>query len=70
VTRQGMVVDAGNVTVRSGEVKVRSHWGQQMPVTVRLDLTGTAGSGNVSIRLPRRTFSQWVRRMRQHLADE
>jgi len=70
VTRPGMVVDASNVTVRSGEVKVRSHRGQQMPVTARLDLTGTVGSGNVTIRPPRRTFSQWVRRMRQHLADQ
>lgn len=70
VTRPGMVVDAGNVAVRSGEVKVRSLWGQPVPVTLRIDLTGTVGSGNITIRPPRRTFLQWLRRMRQHLADE
>jgi hypothetical protein len=69
VTRPGMVVDAGNVVARSGEVKVRSSWGQQAPVTLRIDLTGTVGSGNITVRPPRRTFRQWLRRMRQHLAD-
>ena len=70
VTRPGMVVDAGNVAVRSGEVKVRSGWGQQGPVTLRIGLTGTVGSGNITVRPPRRTFPQWLRRMRQHLADK
>jgi len=70
VTRPGMVVDAGNVAVHSGEVKVRSGWGQQGPVTLRIGLTGTVGSGNITVRPPRRTFPQWLRRMRQHLADK
>ena len=70
VTRPGMVLDAGNVAVRSGEVKVRSTWGQPAPVTLRIDLTGTVGSGNITVRPPRRTFRQWLRRMRQHLADQ
>ena len=70
VTRRGMVVDAGNVAVRSGEVKVCSAWGQQGPITLRIDLTGTVGSGNITVRPPRRTFAQWLRRMRQHLADK
>ena len=70
VTRPGMVVDASDVVVRSGEVKVRSPWGQQVPVTLRIDLTGTVASGNITARPPRRTFRQWLRRMRQHIADE
>jgi hypothetical protein len=65
-----MVVDAGKVAVRSGEVKVRSVWGQHVPVTLRIDLTGTVGSGNTTVRPPCRTFPQGLRRMRQLLADE
>ena len=70
VTKRGMVVDAADVAVRSGEVKVRSPWGLEAPVMLRIDLTGKVASGNITARPPRRTFLQWLRRMRQHIADE
>jgi hypothetical protein len=70
VTKPGMVVDASDVVVRSGEVKVRSPWGPQAPIRLRIDLSGTVASGNITARPPRRTFGQWMRRMRQHIADE
>ena len=70
VTRPGMVVDAADVAVRSGEVKVRSPWGPQAPVTLRIDMTGNVASGNITARPARRSFPQGLRRMRQHLADE
>jgi hypothetical protein len=70
VTKPGIIVDAGDVAVRSGEVKVRSPWGQQVPPALRIDLTGSVASGNITVRPPRRTFGQWLRRMRQHLADK
>ena len=70
VTKPGAVVDAADVAVRSGEVKVRSPWGAQVPATLRIDLTGKVASSNITARPPRRTFPQWLRRMRQHLADE
>jgi hypothetical protein len=52
------------------DVKVRSPWGEHTPVTVRVDLTGQVGSGNITIRPPRRSLPQRISRMRQHLADE
>ena len=70
VTGPGMVVDATAVAVGSGEVKVRSPWGPQAPVTLRIGVTGEVTSGNITARPPRRTFLQWLRRMRQHLADK
>ena len=70
VTRPGMVVDAADAVVGSGEVKVRSPWGSQAPGTLRIHLTGSVASGNITARPPRRTFLQWLRRMRHHLADE
>ena len=70
ITRPGMIVDTGSVAVRSGEVKVRSSRGEHTPVTVRVDLTGQVGSGNITIRPRRRSLRQWLGRMRQHLADE
>jgi hypothetical protein len=33
-------------------------------------VTGEVTSGNFTARPPRRTFLQWLRRMRQHLADK
>ncbi len=44
--------------------------GPQVPATLRIDLTGRVASGNVTARPPCRTFPQWLRRMRQLLADQ
>jgi hypothetical protein len=68
VTRPGIVVDADDVTVRSGDVKIRAPWGTQVPVILRVQVSGTVGSGSVRARPPRRTFWQWLlRRPRPHL---
>ena len=70
VTKPGMVVDAADVAVGSGEVKVRSPGGPQVPGLLRIHVTGQVSSGNITARPPRRKFGQWLQRMRQHLADE
>lgn len=62
VTKPGIVVDAGDVVIRSGNVKVREPWGSGVPVTLRIDVSGKVGSGNLTARPPRRTFWQWLRR--------
>ena len=62
ITKPGIVVDADNVTVRSGHVKVRAPWGLDVPVLLRIDVAGTCGSGHITARPPRRTFWQWLRR--------
>jgi len=62
VTKPGIVVDADDVAIRSGNVKVRAPWGHDVLVTLRVDVSGKVGSGSLNARPPRRTFWQWLRR--------
>jgi Domain of unknown function (DUF1707) len=62
ITRPGIVVDADDVTVRSGRVKVRAPWGADVPVVLRIDIAGKCGSGQIAARPPRRSLWQWLRR--------
>ena len=62
VTRPGISVDASEVAVRSGHVTVRAPWGEQVPVQLRIEVTGTCHSGHINARPPRRSFWQWLRR--------
>ena len=68
VTRPGIAVDLDDVSVRSGHVKVREPWGDTVPVTFRITVAGTCGSGHIVARPPRRTFWQWLRRAPQPYA--
>jgi hypothetical protein len=69
VTRPGIVVDADDVAVRSGSVKVRAPWGSDVPVALRIEVSGKVGSGSLTARPPRRTFWQWLlRRPRPYAA--
>jgi Domain of unknown function (DUF1707) len=62
ITKPGIVVDADDVTVRSGHVKVRAPWGTDVPELLRIDVAGEVGSGHIVARPPRRSFWQWLRR--------
>jgi len=62
ITKPGIVVDADDVSVRSGHVKVRSPWGPDVPVLLRIDIAGTCGSGHITARPPRRTLWAWLSR--------
>jgi len=65
VTWPGIEVDADDVAVRSGSVKVRAPWGPQVPARLRIEVTGKVGSGSIVARPPhppRRTFWQWLTR--------
>ena len=62
VTKPGVVVDTDDVAVRSGSVKVRAPWGPDVPVILRIHVSGKVGSGRITARPPRRTFWQWLRR--------
>jgi hypothetical protein len=48
--------------VRSGGVNVRAPWGHDVPVTLRVEITGSVRSGTIKARPPRRSFWQWLRR--------
>lgn len=62
VTRPGIVVDTDGLTGRLGEVKVRHVTDPRAPVTLRVELVGRVRGGDVVVRLPRRTFWQWLLR--------
>jgi hypothetical protein len=68
VTRPGVVVNTDDLAMRSSTVKVRPPAGPGGPVSLRIDVSGTARSSAISAgpprlpRPPRRTFWQWLRR--------
>ncbi len=60
VTRPGVHVDADDVAVRSGSVRVRPDRASDVPVFLRIQVSGTVRSGSLRARPPRRTFWQWL----------
>ena len=68
ITRPGIAVDMDDVSVRSGQVKVRAPWGDGVPVSLRITVAGKCGSGHIVARPPRRSFWQWLRRAPQPYA--
>ena len=60
VIKPGIVVDADDVAVSWGDIKVRDVTGPHVPVILNVKVTGRAPSGVVA-RLPRRSFPQWLR---------
>ena len=62
ITKPGIVVETDDVTVRSGHIRVRAPWGHDVPETLRIEVSGTVGSGHLIARPPYRTFWQWLTR--------
>jgi hypothetical protein len=62
ITRPGIVVDADDVSVRSGSVRIRPHSDAPAPALLNIHVSGKIGSGSVKARPPRRTFWQWLLR--------
>jgi hypothetical protein len=62
ITRPGIVVVADDVSVRSGNIKIRHPWRADSPEVLRIEIAGTVGSGNITARAPYRTFWQWLTR--------
>jgi uncharacterized protein DUF1707 len=62
ITKPGIAVDTDDVAIRSGNVKVKAPWGNQVPVTVQINVSGKVGSGNIVARPPRRSFWGWLLR--------
>jgi hypothetical protein len=59
VIKPGIVVDADDVTVSWGDIKVHDVTGPHVPAILNVKVTGRAPSGVVA-RLPRRSFPQWL----------
>jgi hypothetical protein len=62
VVKPGIVVDADDVTATLGDIKVRPAGDPHAPVILRVELAGRIRGGDLVVRLPRRTFWQWLRR--------
>jgi hypothetical protein len=65
LTKPGIVVDADEVAVNSGAVKVKVPWGHDVPATLRIDVSGRVHTGTITAhppRLPRRSLVDWLRR--------
>jgi len=62
LTLPGIVVDADDVAIRSGHVKVKAPWDPDVPVRLRVEVTGKVGSGQFVARPKYRTFWQWLTR--------
>ena len=62
VTKPGILVDADEVAIRSGAVRIRAPWDPDVPVTLRIDVSGQVGSGGIKARPPHRSFWQWLLR--------
>lgn len=62
VIKPGIVVDADDVAVTLGDVKVGADAHPDVPVVLRVELACWIRAGDIVARLPRRTFLQWLRR--------
>ena len=59
VTRPGVVVDTDEVAAEGSYVKVRAHGGPEVPVILRIQVSGKVSGGHITARPPRRTL--WPR---------
>lgn len=62
VTAPGIVVDADDVTYTRGDIKISPTPGPEVPMRLRVVLTGKSTGGDIVARPPRRTPGQWLRR--------
>ena len=62
MTRPGIVVDADDVSIRSGGVTVKTPWDSEGPVQLHIVVTGRVGSGHLVARPRYRNFWQWLTR--------
>jgi hypothetical protein len=60
LTRPGIAVDADEVAVRSGHVRIKAPWGSEVPVQLHIEVTGRVGSGHLVARPRFRNFWQWL----------
>jgi hypothetical protein len=62
VTQPGVVVDTEEVAAERSYVKVRAHGGPEVPIILRIQVSGKVSGGHITARPPRRTFWPWLRR--------
>jgi hypothetical protein len=68
LTKPGIVVDTDDVVIRSGQVRVKAPWGPDVPVQLRIEVTGKVGSGHLVARPRYRNPWQWLTRQPKRYA--
>ena len=68
ITKPGIVVDAGDISLNGGGVELPEPPSPDVPVLLRVEISGSVRGGGITAgpplppRRPRRTFWQWLRR--------
>jgi hypothetical protein len=62
VVKPGISVETNRLAMLGGNVKYGKGTDRQDPVVLRVELSGRLLGGNVVVRLPRRTFREWLAR--------
>jgi len=68
ITRPGIVVDAGDISLHGGSVTLPEPPGPGVPIQLRVEIAGSVRGAGITAgpppppRRPRRTFWQWLRR--------
>jgi hypothetical protein len=68
ITRPGIVVDTGDISVHGGSITLPEPPGPDVPVQLRVEIAGSVHGAGITAgpppppRPPRRTFWQWLRR--------
>jgi hypothetical protein len=62
VTKPGVVVDTDEVAAEGSYLKVRAPWDPEVPVILRIQVSGKVTGGHITARPPRRATWQWLRR--------
>ena len=62
MTKPGVVVDTDEVAAEGSYLKVRAPWGPDVPIILRIQVSGKVSGGHITARPARRTTWQWLRR--------
>ena len=62
VTQPGVVVDTEEVAADASYLTVRAHRGPDVPVILRIQVSGKVSGGHITARPPRRASWPWLRR--------
>jgi DUF1707 SHOCT-like domain len=65
VTKPGIVVDTDEVAAEGSYLKVRAPRGPEVPIILRIQVSGKVSGGHITARPPRRAIRQWLRRHSQ-----
>ncbi len=69
VTRPGITVDVDDLEMRGGNMHFGNGVDRSAPLVLRVVVSGKVAGGNFVVRLPRRTFWQWLTRKPRPYAE-